>query len=69
MRKPRSWRRRPIAASPFTQDEDHELKQMVRCGLDCDFYQVGLPHRSFGEILERRLQLIQAGELERARAI
>lgn len=69
MRKPASWRRRPKTAAPFTQDEDRELTQMVRCGLDCTYYQIGLPDRGFGEILERRLQLIQSGKLERARAI
>lgn len=46
--------------------DDAELCQMVRLGLDSHYYQVGLPHRTFGDILARRLQLIKAGQLQRA---
>jgi|TARA_Y100000815_G_scaffold141107_1_gene127664 hypothetical protein len=68
--KPISWRRRAKApAAAFTLEEDAELKDMVRIGLDCNYYQVGLPDRGFGEILERRLQLIENGQLQRAREI
>ena len=69
-RRPASWRRRARPpAAPFTLDEDAELKQMVRIGLSCDYYRIGLPDRGFGEILERRLQLIETGQLQRAREI
>ena len=59
----------PRSGHPFTQDEDRELCTMVRCGLSSEFYQQALPHRHFGEILDRRLQLIETGQLQRARAI
>jgi hypothetical protein len=42
---------------------------MVRCGLSSEHYQLGLPHRHFGEILDRRLELIEAGQVQRARAL
>ena len=42
---------------------------MVRCGLASEYYQTVLPHRPFGEILERRLQLIETGQLQRAREL
>lgn len=68
VRTPASWRQRQPARA-FTVDEDRELCAMVRCGLAVEHYALGLPERSFGELLERRLQLIEAGELQRARAI
>ena len=69
-RRPASWRRRArTQAAPFTLEEDAELKQMVRIGLSCDYYKLGLPDRGYGEILERRLQLIETGQLQRAREI
>ena len=69
-RRPASWRRRArTPLRPFTIEEDAELKQMVRIGLCCDYYKLGLPSRSYGEILERRLQLVETGELQRAREI
>ena len=69
-RAPASWRRRASTqAAPFTLEEDEELKQMVRVGLSCDYYKLGLPHRGFHEILDRRLQLIETGQLQRAREI
>lgn len=69
-RKPDWMQRRATApAAPFTPAEDAELANMVRCGLDCTYYKLGLPDRPFGQILDRRLQLIQAGRLERAPAI
>lgn len=67
-RTPKAWQCRP-KAEPFTAEEDAELCNMVRCGLDCVFWQAGLPHRPLGQMLHRRLQLIQAGELTRARPI
>lgn len=70
-RKP-SWMQPHAAqmpAAPFNADEDAELTNMVTCGLACEYYRIGLPHRPFGQILERRLQLIQAGALQRATAI
>lgn len=68
MRRNPTWRRRSPAAA-FTPNEDAELCQMVRCGLSVDFYSVGLPGRPLGEILDRRLQLIQSGQLRRAPSI
>lgn len=60
----RAWSRR--RHPPFTPEEDRELCQMVRCGLASEYYQASLPGRPFGEILERRLQLIETGQLQRA---
>lgn len=59
----------PRSGRPFTQDEDRELCTMVRCGLASEYWQQSLPHRHFGELLDRRLELIEAGELQLARAI
>jgi hypothetical protein len=59
-----NWKRRAPAA-PFTPAEDAELARMVACGLASDFWHLGLPDRPFGEIAERRLQLIQAGAVRR----
>lgn len=56
----------PRSGRPFTPDEDQELCQMVRCGLASEYYQTVLPHRHFGEILDRRLHLIETGKLSRA---
>jgi hypothetical protein len=62
------WKRR-APASPFTAAEDAELVRMVACGLASDFWHIGLPDRPFGEIADRRLQLIQAGAVARPRLI
>jgi hypothetical protein len=60
---------RQAPAAPFTPAEDAELVAMVACGLASDFWHVGLPARRFGEIVERRLTLIQAGAVVRPRLI
>lgn len=57
----RAWSRR--RAAPFTPAEDAELCQMVRCGLAVEFYKDQLPGRPFGEILSRRLDLIESGRV------
>ena len=67
-RTPPSWRKRPPPA-PWTAEEDAELANMITCGLCAYFYQVGLPHRPFGEILQRRLDLVHSGQVQRARPI
>lgn len=59
----------PRRTRPFTPQEDQELCQMVRCGLSAEFYKDNLPGRAFGEIVDRRLDLIKAGVLRRARPI
>jgi hypothetical protein len=64
MARHRPHQRRDQAA-PFTPSEDAELARMVGCGLASDFWHVGLPGRRFGEIAERRLQLIEAGAVRR----
>jgi len=51
---------------PFTPDEDRELISMAACGLAVDFYPAAIPTRSLAELLERRLQLREKGELELA---
>lgn len=57
------WKQpRPIPA-PWTQAEEAELIQMCRCGLSCDYYKTALPNRTFGEILEKRLSLREAGQI------
>lgn len=55
----RTWR-------PFTPEEDKELISMARCGLAVDFYPTAIPGRELVELLERRLQLREKGELELA---
>ncbi|WP_225205073.1 hypothetical protein [Novosphingobium huizhouense] len=65
-RKP-AWSR-PLAV-PFTPQEDEALCQMVRVGLSCDYWQAQLPGRTFGELLERRMDLIDRGVLRSARPI
>jgi hypothetical protein len=52
-------------ARPFTAAEDRELINMARCGLAVDFYTAAI-ERPLPELLERRLQLAEAGELELA---
>jgi hypothetical protein len=57
----------PIGFSrPFSAEEDRELVSMARCGLAVEFYSAALPARPLGELLERRLQLKEKGELELA---
>jgi hypothetical protein len=67
---PRRRRHRTSApvgiARPFTPDEDKELVAAARCGLAVEFYSAAIPGRTTGELLERRLQLREAGELELA---
>lgn len=64
------WKRRPDGpAQPWTPDEEAILCDMVRCGLSCDYYKENLPGRRFGEILNRRLSLIERGDVQRARRI
>lgn len=73
MGKPEMPRRNPHwsrpTGRPFTPAEDQELCAMVRCGLASEYYQDVIPNRPFGEILTRRLELIEAGQLARAREI
>lgn len=56
-------------ARPFTEAEDRELIAIARCGLAIEFWKGAIPERPIGELLERRLQLREAGELELARPI
>jgi hypothetical protein len=51
---------------PFTPEEDQEIKNMARCGLAVDFYPAAVPGRTLPELLERRLVLREAGELQLA---
>jgi hypothetical protein len=54
---------------PFTEAEDKELKALATVGLSVDYWKAAIPDRQLGELLERRLQLREAGELELARPI
>lgn len=54
---------------PFTADEDRELIAAAGCGLAVDFYPAAFPDRRLGELLERRLQLRERGELQLARPL
>lgn len=65
-RPPSSWRRRQYPKA-WTPEEDKALADMIRCGLSVDYY--ALPGRSFGEILDRRLELVEAGAVAHPKAI
>jgi hypothetical protein len=56
-------------ARPFTPDEDRELIALAAVGLSVDYWQRAIPERPLGELLERRLQLREAGELQLAREL
>lgn len=60
MRRRSKPRRAPSA--PFSPDEDAKLKDMMSCGLAVDFYRLGCPDRSLGELLDRRLVLRETGQ-------
>lgn len=62
----RATRRAP---APWTPEEEAKLCQMVSCGLCVDHYARELPTRRFGEILERRLELVEAGRVSHPRAL
>jgi hypothetical protein len=64
----RAWRNRPTPP-PWTAEEEAELIQMCRIGLSCDFYKTALPDRQFGDILEKRLTLREAGLITYPRSI
>jgi hypothetical protein len=63
-----AWRKRP-PPPPWSPEEEAELAAMVRCGLSVDHYQTKLPGRMMGDILARRLELIEAGQVQRARML
>lgn len=63
-----AWKARP-APSPWQPEEEAELIQMARCGPSVDYYKTALPNRTLGDILEKRLQLREAGLLQHARSI
>jgi len=65
-RPPSSWRRRP-GPRPWTDEEDAEIINATGCGLSVDYLHI--EGRTFGELMERRLELIEAGRVQRARAI
>jgi len=69
-KKPKSWtqRAREIRMrGPWTEDEDRELINAVSCGLSSDYWEIG--DRTFGEIAERRLELIASGRVTPARPL
>lgn len=52
---PRKRKREPWP--DWTPEDDAKLREMVTIGLSVDYYKLGLPHRHFGDILDRRLTL------------
>ena len=50
-------RRRSPSPGPFSPEEDETLREMVSIGLDSTFWKVGLPHRPFGDLTNRILEL------------
>lgn len=50
-------RRRRPAPRPWTAEEDARLREIMAIGLCNEFWSTALPDRSFGEIVERRLDL------------
>lgn len=65
-RTPPSWRKRP-KPKPWTDEEDAEIIRATACGLCLDHFH--LEGRLFGDVLERRCELIEAGLVQMARAI
>lgn len=65
MRTPKSWKQRNLA--PWTPTEDAALTSIATMGLCTTFsseaYRNALPDRRYGEVLERRLELVEAGSL------
>jgi len=54
---------RPLPA-PWSPDEDAKLADMVNLGVTTEAWPVQFPARRFGEVLERRLELIEAGRCQ-----
>lgn len=52
--------KRPPTA-PFTEAEDAKVVEITQIGLSSDLWHLALPERTFGEIVERRLQLRERG--------
>lgn len=70
MARPKAWRERAreeALRGPWTADEDAALIAATSCGLSVDHLKI--EGRSFGEVMARRLELIEAGTVKRARAI
>lgn len=62
MRTPKSWRERDKRTpEPWTEAEDERVIDIANCGVALCFAMDFLPDRTFGEIVERRLQLREAG--------
>jgi hypothetical protein len=62
---PKSWTQRARAIAlrgPWTEDEDAELINAVSCGVSLDYVTIG--ERTLPEILERRLELVEAGRVQ-----
>lgn len=61
-KKPKSWtqRAREIALrGPWKAEEDAELINATSCGVCLEYVTIG--DRTFGELLERRAELVAAG--------
>ena len=67
-RPAKAWARRPTP-KPFTAAEDEEIVRFTTAGLASEFWHVALPNRSTAEILNRRLELIEAGRCALAKII
>lgn len=63
-----TWQQRPQGEA-WSPEEDNELCAMIGCGLSVDYYPDALPGRAFGDILDRRMTLIDAGRAHRPAAI
>jgi hypothetical protein len=63
----RTW---PTATPPpFSAEEDAEIVRMTECGLSSEHWPVALPGRTVGQILARRLELIDAGACPRPKPL
>jgi hypothetical protein len=56
-------------ARPWAPDEERLLIDAVSCGLSSYFWRYAFPDRQFGEIADRRLELIEAGVVRLAKLI
>jgi hypothetical protein len=70
MTYPKAWRERAreeAQRGPWKPEEDAQLIDATRCGLSVDYIAIG--DRTFGEMLQRRLELLSSGAVQRAREI
>ena len=54
---------------PWSDDEDGQLIEVAQAGLCCTKWDAIFPDRRFGDIAERRMELVDAGRIKLPRSI